>query len=491
MSQVMGTAVNRKDGRAKVTGAATYAAEHDIPNLVHGYLITAQIAKGQIKAMDTRLAKQAPGVLEVFTHTNVPRIFTPDNDFVNSKIYEARLPLADNQIHYGGQIIGLVVADSLERARHAAHLVQVDYRPETPVVEANKAVFEEALSLFGKPMAFATGAFATEDSTEQDFAAVARDATTIAATYTTSNELHAPMEPHAIIAHWQGRNSLTVYEPSQWVSGTQRTYAQLFGLAPEHTRIVSPYIGGGFGCKAVPWPHGILCVAAARQLQRPVKVVVSRRQMTANTGHRSETEQVVRLAALADGSLRAIEHQAKSCTSPLENFPEPCTGITPVMYATPNLKLHQEIATMNVGTPTFMRAPGENPGLWALESAMDELAWSLQMDPVALRLKNETQQDQQKGLPFSAKHFADCLNLGAERFGWKDRPMQTRALTRDDKLVGWGMAAATFPGYRGDTSVKVRLLPDGIAQVLTSGNDMGPGPTPWQQSRRRKPWASR
>jgi xanthine dehydrogenase YagR molybdenum-binding subunit len=247
------------------------------------------------------------------------------------------------------------------------------------------------------------------------------------------------------------------------------------GLPVERVRIRSPYIGGAFGCKAFPWPHAVLCAAAARQLQRPVKVVVSRRQMTANTGHRSDTEQTVKLAADAQGKLLAIEHAAKSCTSPVDMFPEPCTVITPVMYAAANLRLQQEMAVLNVGTPTFMRAPGECPGMFALESAMDELAWKLQRDPVALRVQNQTTVHQRKQLPFSAKHFQDCLETGAAQFGWNQRPQQVRSLTRDGLQVGWGMAAATFPGYRGTVSAKVRLLPNGTAEVLTAGNDMGTG----------------
>ena len=471
MNRVMGTSVSRKDGRAKVTGAATYAAEHGIADLVHGYLVTASIANGRIKAIDTRSAERALGVIAVFSHKNPPPVFTPANDWVSSKMYESRLPLSDDRVHYGGQIIGLVVADSFERARDAAHLVKVDYEGQSPLVDAKNAVFREAPPMFGEDFTFEKGQFATGDFA----AATANPAATIEATYTTVTELHAPMEPHAIIAHWQGADSLTVYEPSQWVMGSQRTYAQLFGIPLERMRVVTPYLGGAFGCKALPWPHGILCVAAARQLQRPLKLVLSRRQMTANTGHRSETEQVIQLAATADGSLEAISHEAKSYTSPVEDFTEPCTGITPVMYAAPNLRLKQELAVMNVGTPTFMRAPGENPGLWALESAMDELAWSLQLDPVELRLKNETQEHQRRGLPFSAKHFADCLKVGADQFGWRDRPLQPRSLTRDGQQIGWGMAAATFPGYRAAVSVKVRLLPDNTVHVLTAGNDMGTG----------------
>ncbi|RUR74100.1 xanthine dehydrogenase family protein molybdopterin-binding subunit [Chlorogloeopsis fritschii PCC 9212] len=471
MNKVIGTGVNRKDGRAKVMGTATYAAEHQIPDLVHGYLVTATIANGQIKSIDTRTAEKAPGVIAVFTHKNAPKIFKPSNDFMNSKIYEARLPLADDKVHYAGQIIGLVVADTFERARDAAHLVKVEYTTQKPLVDGKEASFKEAAGMFGEEMKFEKGSFATGNAAAEIASAAAK----VEATYKTSTELHAPMEPHATISHWQDANSLTVYEPSQWVLGTQRTYAELFGLPTERVRIVTPFLGGAFGSKAFPWPHGILCAAAARKLQRPLKVVVSRRQMTANTGHRSETEQTLRLAATADGNLQAIAHEVKSYTSPVDVFTEPCTSITPVMYAVPNLRLNQELAVMNVGTPTFMRAPGENPGMWALESAMDELAWALKIDPVELRLKNEAKQHQRQGLPFSAKHFAECLRVGAKEFGWKDRAKQPRSLTRDGKLIGWGMAAATFPGLRGKASVKVRLLPNGTAHILTSGNDMGTG----------------
>ena len=465
MSKVIGTAVNRKDGYAKVTGTATYSAEHDVPGLVHGVVVTSTIAKGRIKAIDTREAEKAPGVIAVFTPKNAPKVFKPSNNFMTSKIYEARLPLADDQVHYAGQIIGLVVADTFERARHGAQLVKVEYDAQKPTIEAKKAVFKEAPPQMGEEFKFVKGDVA---------AGMAGAATKMEATYTTSTELHAPMEPHAIIAHWQGADALTVYEPSQFVALTQRTYAELFGLPSEKVRVIIPYLGGAFGSKAFPWPHGILTAAAARQIKRPLKVVLSRRQMTANTGHRSETEQTVRLAAAADGMLSAIAHEVKSCTSPVETFTEPCTSVTPAMYTAPNLLLNQALAVMNIGTPTFMRAPGEAPGMWALESAMDELAWALKLDPIELRLKNEAKEHQRKGLPFSAKHFADCLKVGAERFGWKDRP-EPRSLTRDGKLIGWGMAASTFPGFRGATSAKVRLLPDGSAHVLTSGNDMGTG----------------
>lgn len=465
MNKVMGTAVSRKDGQAKVTGTAIYSADHEIAGLVHGYVITSTIANGRIKTIDTREAEQASGIIAVFTHKNAPQVFKPSNDFMKSKIYEARLPLSDDRVHYAGQIIGLVIADTFERARQGAHLVKVEYDAQKPIVEAKNAVFKEAPPQMGEEFKFTKGDVVT---------GIASAAMKIEATYTTSTELHAPMEPHATIAQWQGTDSLTIYEPSQWLALSQRTYADLFGLPSEKVRIVIPFLGGAFGSKAFPWPHAILTVAAARQIKRPLKVVMSRRQMTANTGHRSETEQTIRLAATTDGMLSAIAHEVKSITSPVDVYTEPCTAVTPALYTSPNLLLNQELAVMNVGTPTFMRAPGENPGMWALESAMDELAWAMKLDPIALRLKNESKEHQRKGLPFSAKHFADCLKVGAERFGWKDRP-QPRSLTREGKLVGWGMAASTYPGLRGTTSAKVRLLPDGTVHVLTSGNDMGTG----------------
>ena len=471
MNQIIGTSVSRKDGRAKVTGTATYGAEHQIPGLVHGYLVTAAIANGRIRNIDTQQAEQAPGVMAVFTHKNKPKVFKPTNNWVSSKIYEARLPLSDDRIHYAGQIVGLVVADTLERARDAADRIEIEYQTQPPQINAAKATYQKAPALFGEDFEYQEGTFETGDFS----AGRAGAAATVEATYTTEMEIHAPMEPHALVAHWENKDAVTIYEPTQWVASSQRTYAELFGLPVERVRMISPYIGGAFGCKAFPWSHGILCVAAAREIQRPLKVVVSRRQMTANTGHRSHTEQTIRLAANGDGKLMAIEHTAKSCTSPVEVFPEPCTGITPVMYATPNMSLKQELAVLNVGTPTFMRAPGENPGMFALESVIDELAWELKIDPVELRLKNETREHQRRKLPFSSKYFAQCLRTGAEKFGWSQRQMQLRAQRQGDLLVGWGMAAATFPALRGRAEAKVRLLPDGTAHVLTSANDMGTG----------------
>lgn len=460
MSRVIGTSVSRKDGVAKVKGTAIYTAEHQLAGLVHGYLVTSAIAKGRIRAISTQAAERAPGVLAVITHQNMPRVFTPANDFRNSKLNEARLPLSDDQIHYGGQIIACVVAHTLEQAREAAHWITVEYEPHPPLLNAQPGN-DETLS----DVAFSKGDVAS---------GLAAGAFTLEATYTTAKELHAAMEPHAMIAHWQG-DALTVYEGSQWVMLHQRTYAELFGIPSEKVRLVTPYIGGAFGSKCFPWSHSILGAAIARQINRPLKLSVTRRQLTTNTGHRAATEQTLTLAAMQNGKLVAVSHAVKTYTSPADRFIVDCTATTPVMYATPNLQLQQELSILNLPTPTYMRAPSENPGMWSLESAMDELAWALQLDPVELRLINATTAHQRSGLPFSAKHFAECLRVGAAQFGWSDRPNSPRSLTRDGQPVGWGMAASTFPAMRGNTTVKVRLLPDGTVHVLTAGNDMGTG----------------
>ncbi|HEY9661185.1 MAG TPA: xanthine dehydrogenase family protein molybdopterin-binding subunit [Allocoleopsis sp.] len=460
MNRVIGTSVSRKDGFAKVTGQATYTAEHLLPGLVHGYLVTSAIAKGRIRSISIQRAEQAPGVLAVVTHQNMPKVFTPANDFRNSKLNEARLPLSDDQIHYGGQIIAFLVANTWEQARDAAQLITIEYDIQTPLIDTQQAAYESL-----PDVEWSRGD--VEDGT-------AAAAITVEATYTTAKELHAAMEPHAIIAHWQG-DSLTVYEGSQWVMLHQRTYAELFGIPSEKVRLITPYIGGAFGSKCFPWSYSILCAAVAREINRPLKLSVTRRQLTTNTGHRAATEQTLKLAATQNGKLVTISHAVKTYTSPADRFIVDCTATTPVMYAAPNIHLQQQLGVLNVATPTYMRAPSENPGMWALESAMDELAWKLNIDPIELRLKNETTAHQRSGLPFSAKHFAECLNVGAERFGWRDRPSQPRSLTCHSHLVGWGMAAATFPAMRGNTTVKVRLLPDGTVHILTAGNDMGTG----------------
>ncbi len=470
-NDVTGMAASRFEGRLKVTGTATYSAEFKIAGALYAVVVTSRIAKGRVTAIDSTEAERLPGVAAVLTHRNMPKLYKPTNDFQTSKIYEERLPLADDVIHYGGQIVGLVVADTFERARAGAMAVKVEYSEEKPSVGPKNAVYKLAPPSFGEGPEFKTGQF--EKGT---FAEAAKTApVTVEGTYRTATELHAPMEPHSIIAEWHDAESVTIHEHSQWLPGSQRAYAEMFGLAAERVRIVSPYIGGGFGSKALPWPHAILCVAAARKLNRPVKLMLSRRQMTANAGHRSETEQTIRLAAGNDGMLVAISHEGKCVTSPVEPYTENGTGVTPTMYAAPNLLTKLELAVQNISTPTFMRAPGETPGMFALECAMDELAARLKMDPVKLRIQNQTKKHQKSGLPFSAKAFTECLEVGAEKFGWAKRTPTPRSMTRDGLLVGWGVAASTFPGQRLGATVKIRLLPDGSCQVLTSANDMGTG----------------
>jgi xanthine dehydrogenase YagR molybdenum-binding subunit len=435
-------------------------------------VVTATIANGKIRSMDTSAAEKSPGVIAVFTHKNPPKLVKPaKNDLITTQLSESRLPLSDNQVNYSGQIIGLVVADTFERARHGANLVKVAYDAQAPIVDPAKAKYTLTPPVFGADFEYKSGAFANSD-----FNTIANGAAAIVdATYTTQVELHAAMEPHATVAHWQGKDSVTIYDPTQWIALSQRTYAELLGVPLDRVRIISPLVGGGFGGKSYTWPHGALCAAAARSIGRPLKLVLARRQVTANAGHRPDSFQKFKIAASKDGKILAIDHFARTCTSPTDVFPETCIEPTPMMYVTPNLNLKQEIATLNVGTPMWMRAPGEVPGLWPIESAMDELAWQLKIDPVKLRLINETTQNLRDNRPFSAKHFADCLTQGAKLFGWDSRPQGIGSRDPGGQLSGWGMAGTTFPGYRDAASAKVRLRRDGTVQVLTAAAEIGVG----------------
>jgi xanthine dehydrogenase YagR molybdenum-binding subunit len=469
---VIGRAVDRKDGRPKVTGRATFAAEHDIKDMLHGYVVTSTIAKGRITKIDTAAAEKAPGVVSVITRANRPKLFKPVNDWQTNAIIDSRFPLEDDVIFHSGQIVAMVVADSFERARHAASLVAVEYQAETPVLsiaEGRKQKAPPAPQDYGAPPDDENYKRGDAD------AALASAAAKVEAVYATAMETHAPMEPHAIIAHWEGDDRLTIYEPSQWVRGAHSAYAQIFGLPEERVRLVSPYVGGGFGSKALPWPHAILAVAAARKVGRPVKLVLSRRQMFPNVGHRPETENAITIGADRDGTIVAIKSDGTSHIGQTAVFVEEVANCPQFFYASPNVTTVQRAVRVNLGLPTFMRAPGETTGMWGLESAMDELAYALGMDPIALRLKNHTDADQRRKVPYSAKHLRECYEMGAAKFGWSQRTAKPRSMQKDGRLIGWGMASATFPGIRLPARAKARINADGTAVVSSATHELGTG----------------
>ncbi|HEY3203688.1 MAG TPA: xanthine dehydrogenase family protein molybdopterin-binding subunit, partial [Thermoanaerobaculia bacterium] len=458
------------DGRLKVTGGAKYAAEFSPAGLAHAVLVQSTIARGRIIAIELAEARRSPGVIAILTHENAAKLREPKPDFFKGGVPgEMRLPLSDATIHHAGQHIAVVIADSLEQARRAASLVKVRYREEKPVLEV-----EEAESTATYPKEF-FGEELQHHRGNVDAALAAPGVVKIEQTYKTPVETNNPMEPSATVAEWNGER-LTVHNATQWVMGARAILAEAFGIPRENVRVICPFVGGGFGCKGFQWPHEMLAAMAARATGRPVKLVLTRAQMFTSVGHRPPTVQTVALAADKEGRLTAIRHETVQPTSLTTEHVEACgMASSKFLYACPNVSTPHKLLRVNVGAPTPMRAPGECPGTFALESAMDELADALGMDPIELRLRNHADIHPAKGKPWSSKYLKECYAVGAEKFGWKRRSREPRSMREGDLLVGWGMATATYPGYRFSSSAKVRISSDGNARVTAATHDLGTG----------------
>ena len=461
----VGEPLDRVDGRLKVTGGAKYAAEFPVPRVAHAVLVTSTIASGRVVAMDATAAERAPGVLKVLTPFNAPRL--PGAPAVRGGTMRVPTLLQDPMVRYNGQPIGLVVAETFEQAIAATDLVRVRYATERPMLDMDRAPRNPPETV--RPM---RGERVTHRG---DYARGLADAAVrVDQTYTTPLENHNPMEVHSTLALWEG-DALTLYESTQGISNVRSSVARTFGVPPEKVRVVSHFTGGGFGSKGGPWSHEALAAMAAREVGRPVKLVLTRRQMFGPVGGRARTVQRVTMGATASGVLTATRHASTSNTSMLEDWLEPAVTPTLMLYACPNLETQYDLVRLNVGSPTFMRAPGETTGTFALESAMDELAVALRMDPVALRLANYAERDPESGRPWSSKGLRACYALAGERFGWSRRNPEPRA-TRDGRwLVGWGMATATYPARRSPASALARLLPDGRALVRAGTQEIGCG----------------
>jgi xanthine dehydrogenase YagR molybdenum-binding subunit len=468
MTSALGGTISRKDGHLKVTGQARYAADHVLPQVAHAVTIESTVAKGRIAAIDSSLAERAPGFLAILHHGNVPKLNRPANDFMSaSKAGEIRVVFEDDRVYYVGQYVAVVIADTLEQARYAAERVRISYESEPALIDTDDAMSTEYSpgEFFGEKLSYDRGTSANAYATAQ---------VTVDAKYRTPIEHHNPMEPSASIAEWHG-DELTLYETTQWVAGARHTVAETLGIPEGKIHIVSPFIGGGFGCKGFVWPHSILAALAARHVGRPVKLTLTRKQMFSGCGHRSETRQTVRLGATREGRLVAIEHESLVQTSPVDEFIEPCGATTRFMYSCPNVTVAHRAVRVNIATPTAMRAPGENTGLFALESALDELAYELGIDPVDLRMLNHADTNEQIRKPWSSKYLKECYAVGAERFGWRLRDPQPMSMRDGDLLVGWGMASSTYPGFRSPGAAKVRILRDGIVEIVSATQDMGGG----------------
>lgn len=460
-----GTSLVRVEGREKVTGAARYAAEVPFENLAHGWLVGSTVARGRIRAVESDAVRAMPGVLAVIHHGNAPGVNTDYTNMLGTPDPILALFQEDRVPHVGWPV-ALVVADTSEQAREAAEALVVHYDEEPHDVE-----FSLDSPDFYQP---ADTPLVQADTTKGDMEAeIAASALVVDEEYTTPEEHHSPMESHATMARWDG-GRLDVIDSNQstmWVAGE---LANLFSLEPASVRVRSEHVGGGFGSKLIR-PNQVAAAMAASVTGRPVRVALTRRQMFTMVGHRSPTAQRVRLGADADGRLRALEHEARSRTSTVAEFVEPSAGPSRIMYDAAALRTSHRLLRLDVPTPTFMRAPGEAPGSFALESAMDELAHRSGIDPIALRARNEPEAGPVSGLPFASRRVLACLEDGARRFGWADRDPRPGVRREGRWLLGTGTAAAAFNSGVGPSTAAVTAEADGTFTVRINAADIGTG----------------
>ncbi|RYY30490.1 MAG: xanthine dehydrogenase family protein molybdopterin-binding subunit [Sphingobacteriaceae bacterium] len=470
MNDTIGKPVNRVDGKLKVTGGATYSAEFQVKNMAHGVAVTTEVSKGRIKNINTSIAEKAPGVVGILTYKNSMQLHSPSSSDPGGGRFAEKdlLPLQNDRVYYNGQLIAVVMAETLEQAEHAATLVKVDYMPEDFITDLEKNIIKAY-----KPAKAPTGA---ETQVKRGNAADAMKSASVKVeqTYGTPVYHHNAMEPHATLAFWQG-DTVMFYDATQNVAGTQELMSSMLGVPKDKVRVIAHYIGGGFGSKGFSWPNTVVAAMSAKLVNRPVKLVLSRQQMFTTAGRRSQTIQKIGLGSDQSGKLSAIKHDTTAETSFVDEFVETAGVATPMIYSSPNVDVSHSLVRLNKVTPCPMRAPGEAPGTYALEVAMDELAYQSNIDPIQLRLVNYADQDEQKHKEFSSKSLKECYTKGAEMIGWSNRNPKPNSMKEGKMLVGYGMATATYPANRSASSAKVILFADGHAEVMCSTQDIGTG----------------
>src|SRR5689334_19319625 len=461
----------RIDGPRKVTGLAQYTSDFNFPGMLYAVTVEATIANGKVVALDTAAAEKMPGVRGIFHRANIGKIFhsTPAPGF-DRVCLERRPPFEDDTIRYWGQYIALVVADTFESAEAAADAVRATYSKEKPNVESHLEAGTDPDSVFT-----AYGPMERLQSHRGDAAAALQTAPVkLDETYVTPAETHNPLELHSTVALWDGP-MLTLYDSTQGVVNMRSVLSQMFGLPKENVRVIARFLGSGFGGKLYPWTHVPLAAAAARQLGKPVKLVVSRKMMFQTVGHRARTQQRMRLGATHEGKLLSLQHDYVYHLSMIDHYHEDCGEATAFHYSVPNLRVAFGRARRNVGATADMRGPGAVPGLYATESAMNEMADRLKLDPVQFRLLNEPKLDESNNLPFSSRHYVECLNLGAEKFDWSKRNPAVGSMKRDGLTLGWGMAGAAWVAGRFAAQANMLLRDDGTVRVACGTQDIGTG----------------
>lgn len=453
--------MRRVDGRLKVTGGARYAAEFNVKHMAYGVLVGSTIAKGTIKSIHTKAAENAPGALAVISHLNCPLIpgYHPDKPSPKGPI---KL-FYDNKVLYNGHPIALVIADTFERASFAASLVKAEY-----VAEKHVTSLQENIKNAVKPHDNNEYKRGREDAWKLAPFKVEQE-------YILPSEVHNPMELHGIVARWDAGNKITVWDKTQGVKDTQSSIAQIFNVPVENVQVNSKFVGGAFGSALQVWPHEVAAILGAKILKRPVKVVLSRADMFTSVGYRPLTWQKIGIGASADGKLVGISHEAVGITSTYEDFAEGPADVSRQLYACPNVNTSNKILPLDVGSPTWMRGPGPATGTFALESALDELSYQLNIDPIELRLRNYAETDPESSKPFSGKNLKDAYRMGADNIGWKNRSHKPGSVSEGGWLVGYGMSGGVFGADREPATVKATMNADGTLVLQTAVSDIGPG----------------
>jgi xanthine dehydrogenase YagR molybdenum-binding subunit len=462
----IGQPLTRRDGILKVTGAAQYAADHNPPGMLYAVLAVSSIARGRVAFLDVVAAKAYAGVVEVITPANRPALAQDPDEKTNPFMFRLDL-LQNDRVRYANQPIAIVVAETLEAATEGAALLspRYDIDPTRVGLDSTKSFVPPGVGVGNPPQAH-------RGDVKAGLAAASKQ---IEATYETSAQYHNAMEPHSIVAAWDG-DTLSVDTPSQGLAIAQGRIAGLFGISPDKIHIRSPFLGGGFGSKGLISGPQVLGIMAARAVGKPVKLVLRREQMFGPVGHRAATRQTLRMGADNDGKLTAIDHRTKTTSSTFDDFFEPASDISHTLYASTAIATSHEAVRLDTGTPLFMRAPGEATGSIALESAIDEMAHACGMDPLAFRLKNYAEVEPISGKPFSSKALRDCYTQGAERFGWARHLLAPRQMRdQDGLLVGWGVGTATFPALMFQAQAKAVLRQDGSGVMEIGAHDMGQG----------------
>ncbi|WP_210486641.1 xanthine dehydrogenase family protein molybdopterin-binding subunit [Rufibacter aurantiacus] len=470
----VGKPMDRVDGRLKVTGAAKYSAEYELPNMAYGVLVGSTITKGRIKSIDTKAAERAPGVIAVLHYQNAPKVpgyIQAAHPTEPKPVGQPHRVFYDDKVYFNDQPIAIVVADTLERARYAARLVKAQYEEDKHATDFLKHQSKAILPTHAQrnPKHY------LNDYVKGKEDAYKGEPLKVEGEYVIPTEFHNPIELQAIVAHWEADNRLTVYDKTQAVIGTQNAFAKEWNIPVENVKVIATFVGGAFGNGLHTWPHETAAIIAAKKVNRPVKVMLTREQMFTMVGYRPFAWQKMGMSATKDGKITAITHEAIGQTSSYEEFTESVLQQTRMMYTSPNITTRYRILPLDVSTPIWMRGPGEATGAFALESAMDEMAYVLKMDPLEFRIKNHTDRDPERDLPWSTKYLTEAMQMGAEKIGWKNRKLEPGTVRNGEWLVGYGMGVGTFGSHRNRASARAVLRSDGTVLIQSATTDIGPG----------------